>query len=266
MSRKTTAQTPAQVPDWVNRVPQIILLYWVIKIASTTLGETGADQFSMTDKLGYGNTILLFIGLFAVFLALKLAIKRYDPVVYWLTFTASAIAGTAISDFIDRTLGWGYLWGSLALVSLLGIILALWYAKEKTIQVETITTTSSELFYWLAFLIANTLGTAAGDFLADQLGLGFAPSALLIGGTLIAITLLHFYTRISGILLFWMAFVLTRPFGATLGDFLTKPMEQGGIALGTLGASLFFGAILVLAVAREAWLEKHRRNAMSELD
>lgn len=250
----------------VNRVPQIILIYWVIKMVSTTLGETGADQFSMTDKFGYGHTILIFMGIFAIFLAIKLAMKHYDPVMYWLTFTSTAIAGTAISDFIDRSLGLGYLWGSLILVSLLGTILMLWYLREKSIQVEHITTADGEVFYWLAFLVANTLGTAAGDFLSDQVGLGFAPSAALIGGVLLLIALLHFFTRVSSILLFWLAFVLTRPFGATFGDFLTKPVEQGGVALGTLGASAVFATILVLAVAREAWLEKNRQNSMSELD
>ena len=150
-----------------NRVPHIIFLYWVIKIASTTLGETGADMFSMTFNLGYASTILIFMSFFLVFLAVKLCLKGYHPVAYWLTFTASAIAGTAVSDFIDRTMGLGYAWGSLVLIISLLMILAIWYNKDKSIDVEYIATPSSEIFYWLAFLIANTLGTAAGDFLAD---------------------------------------------------------------------------------------------------
>lgn len=249
----------------VNRVPHIILLYWVIKIASTTLGETGADMFSMTYGLGYRETILIFMGLFLVFLIVKLSIKRYEPITYWLTFTATAIAGTAISDFIDRTLGLGYAAGSALLITLLLLVLLAWYLKERSINVEVITNTSSEIFYWLAFLIANTLGTAAGDFLADGLGMGFAESALLITGLLIAIVLLHFYTKVSGTLLFWLAFVLTRPFGATFGDLLTKPHDKGGLDLGTVGSSLFFFVILVLAVWRETRLESARKP-VPELD
>ncbi|MGB5599161.1 MAG: hypothetical protein WBM66_10625 [Thiothrix litoralis] len=249
----------------VNRVPHIILLYWVIKIASTTLGETGADMVSMTYDFGYGTTILMFMGLFLVFLGIKLAIKRYEPVTYWLTFTATAIAGTAISDYIDRTLGLGYAAGSALLVTLLLIVLLAWYVREKSINVEVITSTPSEVFYWLAFLIANTLGTAAGDFLADNMALGFATSAALITGVLVAIALLHFYTKVSGTLLFWLAFVLTRPFGATFGVWLTKTHEKGGLDLGTVGASLFFAVILIAAIYRETWVEKSGK-AISELD
>lgn len=242
-----------------NRVPHIILLYWVIKIASTTLGETGADMFSMTYNFGYGSTILLFMGLFALFLAIKLSIKRYEPLTYWLTFTATAIAGTAISDYIDRTLGLGYTMGSGLLVSLLLLILFAWYLHGKTINVERITNTTSEIYYWGAFLVANTLGTAAGDFLADELQLGFAQSAMIITGALVIIALLHFYTKVSSVLLFWLAFVLTRPFGATFGDLLTKTHEKGGLDLGTVGSSLFFTAILLLAIMREIQVEKMKK-------
>ncbi len=264
-TNETTMNAAGTMNAIVNRVPHIILLYWVIKIASTTLGETGADMFSMTYDFGYGTTILLFMGLFAALLGIKLAMKRYEPVMYWLTFTATAIAGTAISDYIDRTLGMGYAAGSALLVTLLLIVLLAWYVREKTINVEVITSTPSEVFYWLAFLIANTLGTAAGDFLADNMGLGFAAGALLITGLLVAIALLHFFTKISNVLLFWLAFVLTRPFGATFGDWLTKTHEKGGLDLGTVGASLFFAVILVAAVYRETWVEKSGK-AISELD
>jgi uncharacterized membrane-anchored protein len=258
-------QASTMSKEMVNRVPHIIVLYWVIKIASTTLGETGADMFSMTYKLGYGTTILIFMGLFAALLGIKLAIRRYEPVTYWLTFTATAIAGTAISDFIDRTLGLGYASGSALLITLLLAIFGLWYWRQRSINVEVITSGSAEFFYWMAFLIANTLGTAAGDFVADQLGLGFADSAILFTSSLVVIALLHFFTRASGVILFWLAFVLTRPFGATFGDWLTKPLDQGGLALGTVGASAVFMLILVLAVFREAWLE-HRGRPISELD
>ena len=241
-----------------NRVPPIILLYWVIKIASTTLGETGADMFSMTFKLGYAETIGIFLALFAGLFGLKLAVRGYHPVVYWLTFTASAIVGTAISDFIDRTLHMGYALGSLVLVLLLGVILAAWYAKERSVQVERITTAGAEVFYWLAFLVANTLGTAAGDYLADDLGLGFVRGAAVLSGALLALALLHRFSRAPRVLLFWLAFVLTRPFGATFGDFLTKPTSQGGIHFGTVGSSIVLSLILVAAITREMQLERRR--------
>ena len=243
-----------------NRVPHIIFLYWVIKIASTTLGETGADMFSMTFNLGYGTTIAIFMGFFLLLLGIKLLLKGYNPIAYWLTFTASAIAGTAISDFIDRTMRLGYTAGSAILVTMLLITLAIWYKKEKSINVEYVPTVSIEIFYWAAFLIANTLGTAAGDFVADDLGFGFINSAILISGLLAIIVLLHFFTKISGTLLFWLAFVLTRPFGATFGDVLTKSTAKGGLNLGTIGSSLFFCIILVFAIAKENQLEKLRNK------
>lgn len=243
---------------FANRVPHIIFLYWIIKIASTTLGETGADMFSMTLNLGYGQTIIIFLILFLILLGIKLLLKRYDPVAYWLVFTASAIAGTGISDFIDRTLGLGYTLGSFILIILLLFVLSLWYKKEKSISVEYITTTSAEIYYWIAFLIANTLGTAAGDFAADSIGLGFLVSAVLITGLLIIIIILHFYSKISKIVLFWIAFVLTRPFGATFGDLLTKPIEKGGLDLGTIGASIFFIILLTIGLLKETKLEKAR--------
>lgn len=256
----STSSLPVLTP---NRVPQIILIYWVIKIASTTLGETGADMFSMTFDIGYAVTILIFMALFLGLLGLKLAQRRYQPALYWLVFTATAIVGTAISDFIDRTLGLGYLTGSILLLGLLVLILICWKRSEKTIAVEDIRTTKAEVFYWSAFLIANTLGTAAGDWLADDLGIGFLHSALIISAILVALIGLHYFTKLSGVLLFWLAFVLTRPFGATFGDLLTKPTEQGGLNLGTIGASLFFAIVLVLAVMREAQLEKRRTLAAS---
>jgi len=244
----------------INRVPHIIFLYWVIKIASTTLGETGADMFSMTLNLGYASTISIFLSIFFILLGLKLYIKRYDTFLYWGVFTATAIVGTAISDFLDRTLGLGYTQGSLLLITLLLIILSLWYKTEKSLNVEHIYTTKAELFYWLAFLVANTLGTAAGDFLADELQIGFINSALIITGILLITFLMHYYTKVSSVLLFWIAFVLTRPFGATFGDFLTKSHDAGGIGIGTIGASLFFATILIVALLREIHVEKSKNK------
>jgi len=241
----------------VNRVPVIALSYWIIKIIATTLGETGADTFSHTLHLGYASASLIFMGIFLVFLIKKLASREYTPILYWLTFTATSLAGTAISDFMDRTLGLGYMIGSSVLLLLLSITLWWWYSSEKSLSVEAIYTTRAEVYYWLAFLISNTLGTAVGDFLADDIGLGFAKGAFLIGGLLIIISLFHYYTKISSIFLFWIAFVLTRPFGATFGDFLTKPINEGGVNLGTIGSSTFFLAILVILTYREH--QAHRK-------
>ena len=243
----------------INRVPHILFLYWVIKIAATTLGETGADMFSMTFNFGYSSTIFIFMTLFSIFLGIKIFLKRYEPITYWLTFTSSAIVGTAISDFIDRTLGLGYALGSAILITLLLIVLGIWYIKEKSLSVEEISTPTAELFYWIAFLIANTLGTAAGDFVADDLELGFMLSAFLFTGSLVITTVLHYKTKISSIVLFWFAFVLTRPFGATFGDFLTKSTDKGGLELGTIGASSFFAVILIFALIKEVKIEKERK-------
>lgn len=240
----------------LSRVPHIIFLYWVIKIASTTLGETGADMFSMTFDLGYGVTIAIFLSLFLLFFVVKMSLRRYEPFTYWLTFTATAIAGTAISDFIDRTLGLGYAVGALLLLALLGVILTAWYKTEGSLSVENIRTPSAETFYWLAFLIANTLGTAAGDYLADDLELGFLTSALLIGSILGVIVLLHFYTKVSTLVLFWIAFVLTRPFGATFGDLLTKDLDHGGLGFGTVNSSIVFAVILAVALYFEIQRER----------
>ena len=222
-------------------------------------------MFSMTFHLGYGDTIVLFMSLFLILLVIKLSLKGYHPLAYWLTFTATAIAGTAISDFIDRTLKLGYTLGSVILTAMLLIALAVWYKKEKSINVEYIATSSAELWYWIAFLIANTLGTAAGDYVADDLGFGFVHSAILISGLLGLLVLLHFFTKVSRVLLFWLAFVLTRPFGATFGDFLTKPIEKGGMNLGTVGASIFFCVVLFFAIAKETKLEKGRWQSPNEL-
>lgn len=243
----------------VNRVPHIILLYWIIKIASTTLGETGADMFSMTFNLGYGVTIVIFTILFLIALLVKLALKRYDSISYWVLFTMTAIVGTAISDYIDRTLQLGYAMGSGILVALLLIVLGVWYKTEKSINVEKITTARAELFYWLAFLVANTLGTAAGDYLSDNLGMGFLLSAAIIAVVLGITALFHFYTKVSAVLLFWIAFVLTRPFGATFGDLLTKTHDKGGLDIGTIGSSLFFGVVLIYALFREIQVEKNKK-------
>jgi uncharacterized membrane-anchored protein len=181
---------------------------------------------------------------------MQLFSKKFNPVIYWLVFTSTSVAGTTISDFTDRTLGLGYGIGTFILITLLLITLSIWYFSESSLSVTNIKTRKGEIFYWVAFLIANTLGTALGDFLADSSGLGFAGGAVLIS-SLLALTLLaYFFTKISPIALFWIAFVLTRPFGATFGDLLTKSPDKGGLGFGTFGASLILTTLLVVFVAK----------------
>jgi len=212
-------------------------------------------MLSMTFNLGYAATSILFFSIFIALFATKQIMRGYNPSVYWLVFTATSLAGTAMSDFMDRTLGLGYAVGSMILLGTLLLVLAFWQFEEKSLSVEKIVTSKAEAFYWLAFLIANTLGTALGDYLADTSGIGFAGSAFLLSGVLVLTALLYYFTRTSRVLLFWIAFVLTRPFGATFGDFLTKPLASGGLNLGTIGSSLFFIVALMFLILLE-----HKRS------
>ncbi|MGS0738159.1 COG4705 family protein [Pseudomonas sp. GG8] len=233
----------------MNKLPEITMAFWVMKICATTLGETAGDLLSMTLNVGYAISSLILISAFLITLGLQLFSKSYNPVLYWIVILSTSTAGTTMSDFMDRTLGLGYASGSLILISLLIAIFTAWRFSEKSLSVNNIHTTKGELFYWAAILISNTLGTAFGDYLADDSGLGFAGGALLIGSAIAAVVLAKFYTRISTVLLFWLAFVLTRPFGATLGDFLTKPHEKGGLDFGTVGSSLVLAGVLVVLVS-----------------
>lgn len=234
----------------MNKLPQITLAFWVMKICATTLGETAGDLLSMTLDVGYAVSSMILISLFLVTLLGQLASKRYNPWLYWLVILSTSTAGTTMSDFMDRTLGLGYATGSAILVSILIAIFALWRLSGTSLSVDRIRSFRGEMFYWMAILFSNTLGTALGDFLADDSGLGFAGGALLIGSLIAVVVLLHYFTRLSSVLLFWIAFVLTRPFGATLGDVLTKSHEKGGLDFGTIGSSaILAGILLVLVVA-----------------
>lgn len=233
----------------MNKLPQITIAFWVMKICATTLGETAGDLLSMTLNVGYAISSLILISIFLATLVTQLYSKSYNPLLYWGVILSTSTAGTTMSDFMDRTLGLGYATGSMILIAILVTTFALWRLSEGSLSVERIKTSKGELFYWVAILFSNTLGTALGDFLADDSGLGFAGGALLIGGALAVVVLAKFYTKISSVLLFWIAFVLTRPFGATLGDFLTKPHEKGGLDFGTIGSSLVLTGILVALIA-----------------
>ncbi|PWB33338.1 hypothetical protein DCO48_10240 [Pseudomonas sp. SDI] len=229
----------------MNKLPQITLAFWIMKICATTLGETAGDLLSMTLNVGYALSSLLLISVFLVTLVTQLLSKRFHPVLYWLVILSTSTAGTTMSDFMDRTLGLGYATGSAILIGILLLTFAIWRLSGDPLNVNNIRSRRGELFYWVAILFSNTLGTALGDYLADDSGLGFAGGALLIGSAIGVVVLAHYWTRLSAVLLFWVAFVLTRPFGATLGDFLTKPHEKGGLDFGTVGSSAVLGAILL---------------------
>jgi len=232
----------------LSKVPQITFVFWVMKICATTLGETAGDLLSMTLNVGYAISSLILISMFIVTLVSQLVAKTCHPTLYWMVILSTSTAGTTMSDYMDRTLGLGYLTGTLILATILLSVLALWRFSIGSLSVDHIRGFKVESFYWTAILFSNTLGTALGDFLADSSGLGFAGGALLIAGILAMIVLAHFYTPASKILLFWMAFVLTRPFGATAGDLLTKTHEKGGFGFGTIGSSLVLASILVFFI------------------
>lgn len=228
----------------MRKIPEVTLLFWIMKIAATTLGETAGDLLSMTLKIGYALSSIILIGFFFITLVTQLKSKKYYPLLYWSVILSTSTAGTTMSDYMDRTLGLGYARGTLILIAILTSIFAYWRYSAHSFSVQNITTFKVELLYWTAILFSNTLGTALGDFLADSSGLGFSGGALLIG-SLIALTVLaNYFTRISKTLLFWIAFVLTRPFGATMGDVLTKSKAQGGLNFGTIGSSIILGSIL----------------------
>ena len=250
----------------MNKLPQITLAFWVMKICATTLGETAGDLLSMTLNVGYAISSMILINVFLVTLVTQLWSKTYNPVLYWIVILSTSTAGTTMSDFMDRTLGLGYATGSMILVSILVAIFALWRISGDSLNVNKVQTFRGELFYWMAILFSNTLGTALGDFLADDSGLGFAGGALLIGASIAVVVLLKYFTRISSVLLFWVAFVLTRPFGATLGDFLTKPHEKGGLDFGTIGSSAVLAAVLVVMIAGAAYAQRrYGRQVAAEL-
>ncbi|CAH0200800.1 hypothetical protein [Chryseobacterium sp. Bi04] len=232
----------------LNKVAAVTLLFWLMKITATTLGETLGDFISMTLNLGYtvgiGITLLFFI----IIITIQLNVKKYIPVIYWLVIIGTTTLGTEISDFIDRTLKTGYLLGSLMLVSGLLTTLFLWYKKYNTLEVYPVFERNKEIFYWVAILFSNSLGTAFGDYLSDNLGYSYLAGAVITGVIILIVVLLHYFTKLNHVLLFWVAFVFTRPFGATFGDFLTKSILKGGLNLSTLYASLISLGLLFLMI------------------
>ncbi len=247
----------------MNKIPALTLAYWVMKICATTLGETAGDLLSMTMNVGYSVASIILLSFFVVTLIIQLTSKTYHPIIYWLVIVSTSTAGTTMSDYMDRTLGLGYVAGTIILVSLLITILTLWKLIEKSISVTDIETFRSEIFYWIAILFSNTLGTALGDFLADSSGLGFFGGAALIGSLLLLTVLAYYFTKMNRVVLFWIAFVLTRPFGATFGDLLTKTPDKGGLNFGTIGSSAILFAILIVLIIIEMF--KHTRTNRHEV-
>lgn len=232
----------------MNKLPAITLSFWIMKICATTLGETAGDLLSLTMNVGYAVSSVILLSFFFATLNVQLATKKFHPIIYWSVILSTSTAGTTMSDYMDRTLGLGYATGSLILVSLLALTLAVWRTTEKSLSVTDIKSLRGEIFYWTAILFSNTLGTALGDFLADNSGLGFAGGAVLIGSLLAVIVLAYYFTKVSHVILFWFAFVFTRPFGATFGDLLTKTHEKGGLNFGTIGSSLILFTILLVLI------------------
>ncbi len=234
----------------LSKVPEVTLVFWMIKIAATTLGETGGDTVSMTMGLGYLAATGIFAALLIGFVAWQMAAKRFHPFLYWATIIASTTAGTTMADFADRSLGVGYPGGSLLLLSCVVASLVAWYFTLGTISVRSVRTRPAEFFYWLTITFSQTLGTALGDWAADTGGLGFGGGALAFGAALLVLVAAYAWTRISRVLLFWLAFILTRPLGATLGDLFDKPVAEGGLAFSRpLATAVLAAFILICLVA-----------------
>ncbi|MDB5774620.1 MAG: hypothetical protein JWP38_753 [Herbaspirillum sp.] len=242
------------IQDAVSKVPEVTLLFWIIKIGATTLGETGGDAVTMSMNLGYliGTGIFAVIFLIAVMAQIKAS--RFHPFLYWLTIIATTTVGTTLADFADRSLGIGYLGGSTLLLALLMASLAIWYKTLGSVAIDTVHSPKAEMFYWITIMFSQTLGTALGDWAADSAGLGYRGAAVVFGALLAIVAAAYFWTKISRTALFWAAFILTRPLGAVVGDFLDKPTNAGGLAWSryTASAALLSFIVICLLTFRQA--------------
>lgn len=229
----------------LGKVPAVTLLFWIMKIIATTLGETGGDTLSMSMGLGYLVSTAILGTIFLAVVAVQIAAKRFNPWLYWTTIVATTTVGTTLADFADRSLGIGYAGGSALLLLLLATSLVIWHRTLGSVEISTINSPRTEMFYWVTIMFSQTLGTALGDWTADSAGIGYAGGILIFGVLLALVAAAYFWSSLSRTLLFWTAFVLTRPLGAVLGDFFDKPLASGGLALSRYTAS----AILVVAIA-----------------
>jgi uncharacterized membrane-anchored protein len=232
----------------VSKVPEVTLVFWIIKIAATTLGETGGDAVSMSMNLGYLVATAIFAAIFLVAVVAQIRAKGFHPFLYWATIIATTTVGTTLADFADRSLGVGYAGGSSLLFALLMASLAIWYRSLGTISVDTVSSPKAEMFYWVTIMFSQTLGTALGDWTADTAGLGYVGGAMLFGALLALIVAAYYSTNLSRTLLFWGAFILTRPLGAVVGDFLDKPLASGGLTLSRYSASAVLLAFMLASI------------------
>jgi uncharacterized membrane-anchored protein len=232
----------------LSKVPAVTLTFWLIKILATTLGETGGDTVTMTLNWGYLAGTALFFALLVVLVIAQIVARKFHPYLYWATIVASTTFGTTMADFADRSLGIGYTGGTSLLLLCLIVVLALWYWSERTISVDTVSTPKVEAFYWAAITFSQTLGTALGDWMADSTGLGYEYGALVFAAGLAVIAALYYWTNVSRVALFWAAFILTRPLGATVGDYLDKPVSDGGLALSRPIATAVLAAFILLCI------------------
>jgi uncharacterized membrane-anchored protein len=239
------AQEISIMKDTLSKVPEVTLGFWIVKIAATTLGETGGDSVTMTFDWGYLAGTALFAAILVALIGLQIAAKKFHPFLYWATIVASTTFGTTMADFADRSLGIGYTGGSAILLICLMAVLGLWYWSLGSISVDTVTTPKAEVFYWAAITFSQTLGTALGDWMADSTGLGYEGGALVFAAALAIVAAAYYWTKASHVLLFWLAFILTRPLGATVGDLLDKPVSNGGLALSRPIASAFIAAFII---------------------
>jgi uncharacterized membrane-anchored protein len=230
------------------KVPEVTLGFWIVKILATTLGETGGDAVTMSMNLGYAIGTIIFAGIFLVAVGAQIRAEKFNAFLYWLTIVATTTVGTTMADFCDRSLGIGYAGGSSLLLIALVASLAIWRWSEGTVSVNTVTTPRVEAFYWVTILFSQTLGTALGDWMADSNGLGFGGGAMVFSTALLIIAALYFFTNISRVTLFWTAFILTRPLGATVGDLLDKPHTLGGLAFSRYSASAILVAAMVVLI------------------
>ena len=234
--------------EMLSKVPEVTLIFWVIKIFATTLGETGGDAVSMSMDLGYLLSTGIFAIIFIVAVLAQMFSKQFHPVTYWATIIATTMLGTTVADFADRSLGIGYAGGSALLLTLLLVSLFVWYRTLGSISVESVSSPKSEIFYWVTIMFSQTLGTALGDWVADTEGLGYLASAVIFSSILAAIALAYYKTKISHVYLFWAAFIFTRPLGAVVGDFLDKPVSEGGLALSRYSATATLIALIVFFI------------------
>jgi uncharacterized membrane-anchored protein len=240
-----TSNSDESLRGAATKVPEVTLVFWIIKIAATTLGETGGDSVTMTLDWGYLTGTLIFLPALVLLVVAQIIAKRFHPFLYWATIVASTTFGTTMADFADRSLGIGYTGGSALLLGLLLATLALWYWSLGSISIETVATPKVEAFYWAAITFSQTLGTALGDWMADTTNLGYAGGAAVFGAGLAVLAALYFWTNTSRVLLFWAAFILTRPLGATVGDFLDKPIHDGGLAFSRPIASAIIAVFII---------------------